>query len=300
MLIDFDFHVTQLRYLKAAVVANPTFRPDGLDGPAFATLLTDSGTDRLNYVTKKTDFDVARSTYRQAVNDGHDAATATYASMKSRYRKDAASLSTINNLPVDDQSAADTKKRMEQTTALWAKLPLIGTPPALFLPWPGMAKTDFDLLLTAISTQQAALPDIDQAFQKAEGDLHERDADNADVATAALIQGRAQFRSGTAREMIDAVPTAPAQQAPNQALISAANSPAPGQAHLVYDAQGGTSFDILHKAPGTLAFIKVADDVIERTYNASGLPSGVHEYKIVPRNSVGDGPVSAVSSITVA
>ena len=51
-------------------------------------------------------------------------------------------------------------------------------------------------------------PDADQplrrrAFQVAEGDLHEMAAQLSDLVTAALQQGRAQFRSGTERQAQD-------------------------------------------------------------------------------------------------
>jgi len=61
-----------------------------------------------------------------------------------------------------------------------------------------------------------------------------------------------------------------------------------------------TSADVLHKGPGAPAFVKVADDIIEKFYNATGLVAGAHEYKIIPRNSRGDGPESAVSGVSVA
>ena len=117
----------------------------------------------------------------------------------------------------------------------------------------------------------------------------------ADFNTNALIQGRGQFPPGTAnREVIDAIPIQPATQLPGQAVITNAASPAAGAAHFDYDAAHGTSWDVFHKGPGQPAFVKVASDVIVKAYDTTGLAAGAHEYKVVPRNSRGDGPASAV------
>ena len=300
MLNDFDFHLLQLRYVKAAATKLPAFQPDGMNAAAIgAVVLTAKGV-RQTYIDAKTDFELARGSYRQAVNDGHDAAIGVYAAMKSRFRKDTASLDTINGLPVGDETAAATTKRMEQTTSLWGKLPNIGTPPAQCVAWMGMAKADFDALLLALTTKGDGLPDKDQAFQVAEGNLHDTDADMADLVTAALAQGRAQFPSGAAREVIDAVPTVPASLPPGQAVIAAATSPGAGKAHLEFDANHATSFDVLQKAPGAVSFVKVVDDEIEKSYEATGLTPGVYEFKVLGRNSLGDGAESAASPVTVA
>ena len=300
MLTDFDFHLLQLRYVQSAAKKIPAFRPDGMDDVAIGAVVTSAKTVRQAYIDAKTDFDLARTNYRQAVNDGHDAAIGVYAAMKSRYRKDPASLSAISGLPVDDQTAADTTKRIEQTSSLWAKLPNIGTPPAQFVAWQGMTKAHFDALLTAMTTQQEALPDKDQAFQVAEGNLHDTDANVADLVNAALQQGRAQFPSGASREVLDAIPSEPATQGPSQAVISVHTSPSAGHVHLEFDANHATTFDVMQKAPGAPVFTKVVDDGVDKTYDASGLTAGVYQYQVIGRNSIGDGAASAAESVTVA
>jgi hypothetical protein len=240
-----------------------------------------------------------RASYRQAVNNGHDAGVGVSAAMKSRYRKDAASLDTIDGLPVDDQTAADTIKRMEAISSLWGKLPEIGSPPAQFVAWDGMTKVDFDALLADILSQQTDLPDKDQAFQVAEGNLHDTDPTVADLVTASLQQGRAQFRSGASREVIDAIPTGPASHEPNQAVVAVAISPAAGAVHLEFDANHRTSFDVLQKAPGEADFTKVVDDGVLKTYEATHLTAGLYEFKVIGHNSLGEGLASAVVSVTV-
>jgi hypothetical protein len=299
MLVEFDFHVTQLRYIKAAVENIPTFSPDGMDAAAIDAVLTNADSVRQAYIDAKETFDLARGDYREAVNEGHDAAVGVYAAMKSRYRKDRSSLDAINGLPVQDQSADETIKRMEQTSSLWAKLPHIGTPAAEFVAWTGMARTDFDALKTAATTKQQDLPEKDQAFQVAEGNLHATDAEIADLVTAALQQGRAQFKSGTEREVIDAVPNEPAQQPPGQATISQATG-GTGTVHLEFDAPHATSFDVFQKKAADVAFAKVADDIIEHSYGDGKLTiAGSYNFKVVGRNSLGEGPESTVSTVNV-
>ena len=72
---------------------------------------------------------------------------------------------------------------------------------------------------------------------------------------------------------------------------------AAGAADLENDANGGTEFDVLHKGPGDCAFSVVADDVIVRIYDMTGLAAGSHDYKVIPRNPQGPGSESEVSTI---
>jgi len=95
------------------------------------------------------------------------------------------------------------------------------------------------------------------------------------------------------------IPVSPAAQAPAQAVISVATSPAAGAVHLEYDAEHATSWDVLHKGPGDPAFTNVATDALVKVYDATGLPAGAHDYKVVGRNSKDDGPASAVSTVAV-
>ena len=115
----------------------------------------------------------------------------------------------------------------------------------------------------------------------------------------AFFQGRAQFRTGAAREVIDAIPTEPPSQPPAQAVISAASSPKAGEVHLEFDANHATSFDVLQKAPGAPSFVTVSDDQLAKTYDATGLTAGAYQYQVIGRNSLGVGPVSDPASVTV-
>ncbi len=300
MLNDYDFRVMQLRYIKAAVDDIPEYRPDGMDVAAVDAVLTDAGTVRQTYIDRKTEFDLARADYRASVDEGHDTVIGVYAAIKSRYRKDPASLDSINNLPVDDRTAADTIKRMQQTSSLWGKLPNIGTPPAAFVAWQGMTKAAFDGIMNSITSKQADLPDADQAFQVAEGNLHEKLEEMADLVTASLQQGRAQFKTGTEREVLEAIPNEPAQQPPAQPEITVSEQTGPGAVHLEFQANHATSFDVFRKLVADPIFLKVVDDGIAISYDATGLTAGSkYLFKVVGRNSLGEGPESEVATILV-
>ena len=297
----FDFERLQLRYVKAAMVKIASFRPDG-QAPADAqTLLDNAATVRTAFLNSKAVFDLAGGELEETHNAAHLLCIQVYPIMKSRYRKDPGSLSAINKLPVDDKTVDDTLERQEAISILWGHLP---NPPGSATPfkaWDTMDKAAFDAVFTTLKTQAEGIGTTKQEFELQQGNLHQAIDAMADFVTAALIQGRAQFPEGTTeREVIDAIPMEPAQQPPGQAVISEATSPAAGAVHLKFDAPSGTSFDVLHKGPGHADFSIVADDTIEREYDATGVAAGSHDFKVIPRNSRGAGPESAVSTIVVA
>lgn len=300
MLDTTDFHIVQLRFIKRAMDDFATYRPDGKTPAQAATLITTAKGVRTTYIDAKTALDLAAGTYSTAIAAGHGICVQVYPIMKSRFRLDSASLEAINKLPIDDQSPAATSKRLEFSIALWTRLP---NPPNSLTPfkaWDTLGLTEFTAYLTTITTKQELKDDADEQFQVEEGNLHQSDKTLDDFITAALIQGRGQFLAGTVeREVIDAIPTIPAQQAPGKAIITEATSPAAGAVHLVYEAPHGTTFDVLRKGPGNPAFIVVAEDTIDTTYNASGLPAGAYDFKVIPHNSKGAGPASEVSAVAV-
>lgn len=300
MLEGFDFHILQLRFIKRAMDDFASYRPDGKTPTQVGTMITAAKAVRATYMDATTTLDLALGGYNTAIAAGHGICVQVYPIMKSRFRLDSASLEAIEKLPIDDQSPAATIKRLELTISLWTRLP---NPPDSLTPfkaWDTMGLTEFTAYLTTIGTKTELKDDADEQFELEEGNLHKSDTTLEDFITAALIQGRGQFLEGTVeREVIDAIPTAPAQQAPGQAVITEATSPAAGAAHLVYDAPHGTSFDVFRKGPGDADFVLVADDTIDKTYNASGLVAGTHDFKVVPRNSKGTGPASEVSAVAV-
>jgi hypothetical protein len=312
MFEKYTFELLRLRYLKGAMDAIAAFRPDGKTptdvGLMIANATAPTG-PRSAYESAKATLQLAQGEYAEDIADGHGACVQVYPIMKSRYRADRGSSSAVESLPTDDETPTATLTRLKAISTLWGKLP---NPPGSATPfkaWDTMDKAAFDAFITAIEGTAgppvvegtlAGKATAESAFEVAEGALHAAEDAMADFATNALIQGRGQFPPGTAnREVIDAIPTAPATQPPGQAVITNASSPAAGAVHFDYDAPHSTSWDVFRKGPGDADFVKVANDVIVKTYDATGLVAGAYECKVVGRNSKGDGLASAVSTITV-
>lgn len=154
----------------------------------------------------------------------------------------------------------------------------------------------------ATRAKDDAIPTADQAFQKAEGDLHVMQAKLDEFVTEALKVGRSQFAEGTAaREVIDAVPTTLPTQVPGQAVIAVLTSPAPTVIHVEYDAPSGTSFDLFWRVQGNTVWILQAEDVIQRERDLSGAVTGTtYEVMVRGKNSRGTGPDSAPGVVTAS
>jgi hypothetical protein len=88
---------------------------------------------------------------------------------------------------------------------------------------------------------------------------------------------------------------------PEQAQITLAESPAPGQAHLTGEAVGATTIHLYHKAPGDEQFGILANVAAGTIYFvASGLASGEHQFKMRGLNAFGPGPESEIVTLDVA
>lgn len=301
MFEGFNFSHLQMRYIKLGMDLLPTFRPDGRTPAQVQTDITDGIAVRDDFQIKISVRNLANGELEEAITAGHTLCVQVYPIMVSRYRKDHGSTKAIDRLPVDDRTPAETRDRMKAISALWASLP---NPPDSLTPfkaWDTLGRTEFDAALTLVTNNEAALLATEQPYELAQGRLHKVQAGWDDFITAALAQGRGQFLDGTPeREVIDAIPTAPAQQPPAKAVITSATSPAAGTATIVYEAERGTSFDVFRKGPGDADFLKVGDDLIVKTLTLTGLVAGNHEFKVLPRNSRGTGPESDVSLVNVA
>ncbi len=313
MFEKYTFETLRLRYLKAAMDAIASYRPDGktpAEVQAMVNTATSSTGPRGNYESAYATLQLAQGEYDEDIAELHGLCVQVHPILKSRYRTDAGSLSAINSLTTQDETGTATLTRGKGMSTLMGKLP---NPPGSLTPfqaWPGMDKAAFDAFITAIEGLAgpplvpgtlAAKATAESEFQVAEGALHAFEKVMEDFATNALIQGRGQFPAGTAnREVIDAIPIAPATQPPGQAVITNAGSPAAGAAHFEYDAPHSTSWDVFRKGPGDADYVKVANDVIVKFYDATGLAAGAYDFKVVGRNSKGDGPASAVTTINVA
>jgi hypothetical protein len=182
---------------------------------------------------------------------------------------------------------------------------MVGTPAAAFSYADETATVslmEFIGMRDAANAKDAAIPTADQAFQKAEGDLHVTQTDLNEFVAEALKVGRSQFAEGTAeREVIDAVPTTLPTQPPGQAVISVLTSPEPNVIHVEYDAPSGTSFDLFWRVQGTMDWLPQAEDVIQRERDLPGAVSGtVYEVMVRARNSRGTGPDSAPGVVTAS
>jgi hypothetical protein len=296
----YTFTLTRLRYLSAAAQNIPGFKPDGKetlfvnDQPA---LCSQAFTDLLG---KFNAMNVTAGLMRATFDAMHDACVAVYGCMKSHYRKDPDQTRAIRSLPKDDRSPERTLARMKALVSLWGTLPPV---PGTNLPFTvgeitaasfGSMASDFDAKVNS-----ARLAESQYVGRLAQ--FHEQLAGWNNFVSAAATQGRALYRPGTAeRAYIDRIPTEPATQEPEQAVITLAESPAPGVARLRFEAEHATSFKVRHKGPGEPAFTEVADVLLPGEYAATGLAEGTHEYEVVPVNSRGQGPASAVASIPVA
>ena len=302
MFGEFDFHLLQVQYLKGAMDQIPAFHPQGMT-PAQVQAQYEGGLAvRVDFQTKTATRNLARGEMLEKQADAHRAATGIYGVMKVRYRKEPRALEAIAKLPTKDQTVAETTIRVEAMSSLWGQLPNdpFIDPPAPFVAWGGMDKAAFDAKLAALKDAQSAFVRADESYEMAQGDLHAKDEELADLAAACLAEGRAQFPTGTPeREVIDSIPTAPSTQLPAQAEITVAQSPAPGRVHLEYTATHATSYDLLHKGPGETEFTIVADDVIETAYDVDDLAAGEHEHKVVGQNSRGSGEESQIEGVMV-
>ena len=301
MLEMYDFSVVQVRYVKAATDEIPEFQPDYKSPADVAAMLPTPDTVRGNYVTKKTLAGAARDARNFGAKAVHEACVDFLAQARSVYRKNPAVQEQLDRIIIKDETCQQCLTRGDQTSALWSTLPEVGTPPAAFTirrSEGNVSQLDLDNLIEEARAADVALPSADQNFQRAEADLHVKHHGLDDFVTAALAQGRSQFGEGTAeREIIAAIPTAPAQNPPGQAVISSATLVDGTHAKLVFDAPGGTSFDVLYQSPAEEGYNLIAEDIIEREFIAP-VVTGDNTFKVVPRNSRGAGPESAVATVT--
>ena len=300
MFTEFNFLLTQVEYIRALMQAAATYKPDNKDVPFVTGLVTTSKAVRTNALAKFNTTILAQGATRLAVETLHDACVGVYQCMKSCYRNDPSCVRAIDAVPVQDQSLAETLNRGQKLSACWAALP---NPPEWTTPFKveTMDRAAFDALVSALETAIRDEAAAEQPFKLAEGEVRNQQAVLSDFVTAALAQGRGQFRPGTPeRAAIDRVPSQPATQAPSEAHISLAESPSAGTVHLQLDADRATSFQLWHKGPTDPQFVLIEEVLLPGEYIKSGLPGGAHQYRVVGVNSRGEGPASAVVSLNVA
>jgi hypothetical protein len=307
MLIQYDFVVTQLRYIKAAMDEIPTYRPDGQLPAQIQALIGSAGPSRSLYITAKTTLDGARALRRTSIDTLHDACVDFGQQARNAFRKNAMVTECLERLPTDDRTFQQTLTRADAILAQWAQLPQIGTPPAAYTVAQGtttLTMAGMTTLRAAAETADTAIPTVDQDFQQQEAQLHAKQAEMEDQVTSALTQGRSQYPEGTPeREIIDAIPTESPRNLPGKAILISATNPAPSTVLLDYDCPGATSYDIFMQSPGSPDYVLVAEDLITKTYELTGLspstPPDMYSFYVRGRNSRGFGDDSDTMTVEV-
>ncbi len=304
MLVEFDFLVLQLRYIHEAMAQILTYRPLGLTLADVSAQIIAAAPPRTAYIAAKTVLDGGRADRRISIDTLHDACVDFATQARNVFRKNPNVTERLDRLPVKDQSFQDTLTRADAVLALWATLPQVGTPAADFRVKQGpvlLDETGFTALRTAVGATHTSIPQVDQAFQKAEADLHAKQRGMEELVTSALTEGRSQFDEGNPeREIIDAIPTEAPAGPPGKAEITSASNIGTGIVRLTYQADGATSFDIYERAEGAPTFTLVAEDILAATFDVPSLSPGPHEFTVRGRNARGLGATSDVTTVEVA
>ena len=302
-----NFRMSQLRYLGVALdrITDPLFRPDGYTPAALAGLVGRYSVALTELMAKQQAIDEARGDLASKHDQVHRAVIGVYACMKSCYRNDPKLLASIIRLPKADRAPAQTLVRVKATCARWATLP---PPPGSAGPLKVGTLTQAGLttLCGELEARMNAVPGPDGDEGEAIAGIRLVDLEAEKLMAGALVQGRAHYAEGSpARAYIDAIPTEPSAQAPAVVSIGLAESQAEGAAHLQFDAEHATSFEVWHKGPADGQFALVADVLRASAgqpgeYLGSGLPAGVHQYQVVGVNSRGKGSPSDIAPVAVA
>lgn len=301
MLEMYDFTVVQVRYIKAAMDQIASFHPDGLTTSAVAALTPNPDPIRANYITKKDAAGTARDARNNGATGVHDVCIDFLAQATSVYRKNPAVSEQLGRVMRDDKTFSQCMTRGDQSSAVWANLPQVGSPLAAFVvlrDGSNVSKATFDGLITTARAADVALPGLDQAFQKAEADLHVKHHDLDDFVSAALMQGRSAYSEGTGeREIIDAIPTVPFTHVPDKAVITSMTFVGGGLV-VAFDAPHATTFRLLGKTPGQPDYSVLVDDTVEKSFTLSVDSHGDWFFKAIGINSRGEGPESDEASVS--
>lgn len=160
----------------------------------------------------------------------------------------------------------------------------------------------FSSLLAASLARKESHGPKETAWRRAEIDLtmkaEQVDRDNVlwyEEATRRFSEDTAEGRL-----IRTTVPTStPPERAARQAVISNLTATG-GDLHFDCKALYATHFTYLQQTPGAGAFVVVVADTKVRSLTLHHQPPGLHRFKAVPRNSLGEGPESAIAEITIA
>ena len=104
MFEQFNFHQTQMEYIKGAAEVIPTYRPFGKTPAQVGTMISNCAPVRGVYLEKLNGLNTARGEAQVAVEAAHAACVSVFAIMKSIYATDGASMRAIRGLPRRDTS----------------------------------------------------------------------------------------------------------------------------------------------------------------------------------------------------
>lgn len=302
MFEGINFVIKQIQRLKKAMSQSELtgFAPDGKDLADVSGYLGLIGSTKNNVTTYDIAYRLALGAEETAVTLLHGTCVNVYANMRSVYRGDVANMRAIRRIPKRDQTAEQTLTRGDLTAQVWSQLPNM---PGTATPFKvgALTLTTFNAWVADLRTKSEAAEGSDSAYQVALGKLATLQAELGNFASAAVAQGRSQFPAGSPQRVwIDAIPLEPSTDAPGQAVISEAINTEPGVALLVFDAPHATSFIIKRRLQGQVEFETVAEDVTDEEFEDEGLEAGAYEYIVIGHNSRGDGPPSAVATVTIA
>ena len=300
---DYAFVTSQIRYLLVPMSLlpplTPPFKPDGRTVVQVEAMLTEAGQARGNLLQKLDEFNVARGALQEAYATAHEVTVGLYGCMKSCYRNHRGVLAAIRGTPKNSQSPAATLDRMEALRARWADLPPVPGTTAVFS-FREYTVVTFAALKTDLSAKLMTYNGCDSKLASELANFRQLIEELGQFASAALMQGRKTYKEGTpARAYIDAVPMQPSASKPDAVVVSLAASPGHGAVRLEFGAAHATSFQVRHQGPDESVFTQVAEVLLPGEYAATGLAAGEHRYQIVGVNSRGEGPASAVASVTV-
>ena len=301
MFEGINFIIKQLQRTKKALQRPELagFAPDGKSLNDVTGILSGIGSTKANVIALDVALRKALGGQEAAAVDVHASCVSAYANMRSIYRNDLEQVRGILRIPKRDQTPVQTLERANLTAEVWSKLPKMpGTQNDFKVGVLTLA--DFNLDREHLRQKTEAAEGADSDYKTSLDQLTRLQMDLGSFASAVVAQGRAQFSEGTpARAWIETIPLEQSTEAPKQAVISSATSPEAGAVRLVFGAEHATSFTVKEKMPGGTEFQTVAEEFTEEVYEDEGLSPGVHEFIVIPHNSRGTGPASAVAQVTV-
>ncbi len=217
----------------------------------------------------------------------------------SHFYNDEVKLRLFEPLQTDGRSRPDVYQQGLEARSAWSQ-----TDPAWVIVSGGEEVTNgsFGSLLAAAVARQTTYSDKLAAWRYAASALMNKaqklDADNV----AWYADATRRFPEGTTEgDMIrSTVPTTTTPPQPvGQAVIANAMASG-GDVHFDVSAPHATRYTYLQQVPGSPAFVVVLADSAEDSLTLHGQPPGLHRFKVVGSNSLGEGQESAVVEVAVA